>query len=138
MKKQCGRLADETGANINMRVRRYIAKYTINPAFAHGVATHIGSIEVGKRAALVLWSPAFFGVKPEMVLIGGAIISAQMGHPNGSIPAQPFYTRNMCAPLASCRRASQRRNCRWRNAIFCSEGSMQSQAGKKAFTRFWT
>ncbi|MCE5972643.1 urease subunit alpha [Sinirhodobacter sp. WL0062] len=95
MKKQRGRLAEETGANDNMRVRRYIAKYTINPAICHGISAHIGSVEVGKRADLVLWNPAFFGAKPEMVLMGGMIISAQMGDPNGSIPAQPFYTRNM-------------------------------------------
>ncbi|OCX60925.1 urease subunit alpha [Thioclava sp. SK-1] len=95
MKKQRGRLAEETGANDNMRVRRFIAKYTINPAICHGISQHIGSIEVGKRADLVLWNPAFFGAKPEMVLMGGMIVSAQMGDPNGSIPAQPFYTRNM-------------------------------------------
>ncbi len=95
MKKQRGRLPEETGDNDNFRVRRFIAKYTINPAIAHGVSQHIGSVEVGKRADLVLWNPAFFGAKPEMVLMGGMIISAQMGDPNGSIPAQPFYTRNM-------------------------------------------
>ncbi len=95
MKKQRGRLAEETGANDNMRVRRYVAKYTINPAIAHGLSPHIGSVEPGKRADLVLWHPAFFGAKPEMVLMGGMIISSQMGDPNGSIPAQPFYTRNM-------------------------------------------
>jgi len=95
MKKQRGRLAEETGANDNFRVRRYIAKYTINPALAHGVAEHVGSVEVGKRADLVLWHPAFFGAKPEMVLMGGMIVAAQMGDPNGSIPAQPFYMRPM-------------------------------------------
>ncbi|MGD9918047.1 MAG: urease subunit alpha [Paenirhodobacter sp.] len=95
MKKQRGRLAEETGANDNLRARRYVAKYTINPAIAHGMAEHIGSVEVGKRADLVLWHPAFFGAKPEMVLMGGMIIASQMGDPNGSIPAQPFYTRPM-------------------------------------------
>ncbi len=96
MKVQRGRLAEETGANDNFRVRRYIAKYTINPAIAHGLSTHIGSVEVGKRADLVLWSPAFFGAKPEMVLIGGTIAVAQMGDPNASIPTpQPVYTRPM-------------------------------------------
>ncbi|MAQ83457.1 MAG: urease subunit alpha [Maritimibacter sp.] len=96
MKKQRGRLADETGANDNVRVKRYIAKYTINPAIAHGISTQIGSIEPGKRADLVLWSPAFFGVKPEMVLIGGSIAMAQMGDPNASIPTpQPVYSRPM-------------------------------------------
>jgi urease subunit alpha len=95
MKKQRGRLSEETGDNDNMRVRRYVAKYTINPAIAHGVSQHIGSVEPGKRADLVLWEPAFFGAKPEMVLMGGMIVAAQMGDPNGSIPAQPFYTRPM-------------------------------------------
>ena len=96
MKKQRGRLAEETGENDNLRVRRYIAKYTINPAIAHGIAQHIGSVETGKRADLVLWSPAFFGVKPEMVLLGGTIACAQMGDPNASIPTpQPVYSRPM-------------------------------------------
>ena len=96
MKKQRGRLADETGENDNARVKRYVAKYTINPAIAHGISAHIGSIEPGKRADLCLWNPAFFGVKPEMVLMGGAIVCAQMGDPNASIPTpQPVYTRPM-------------------------------------------
>ena len=98
MKVQRGRLTDETGDNDNMRVKRYIAKYTLNPALCHGIAQHIGSIEVGKRADLVLWHPAFFGVKPEMVLLGGSIAVAQMGDPNASIPTpQPVYTRPMFA-----------------------------------------
>jgi urease subunit alpha len=96
MKVQRGRLEGETGENDNLRVRRYIAKYTINPAIAHGISQHVGSIEVGKRADLVLWSPAFFGAKPEMVLLGGVIVVAQMGDPNASIPTpQPVYTRPM-------------------------------------------
>lgn len=96
MKKQRGRLPEETGENDNLRVRRYIAKYTINPAIAHGLSHEIGSIEKGKRADLVLWNPAFFGVKPEMVLLGGTIVCAQMGDPNASIPTpQPVYSRPM-------------------------------------------
>jgi urease subunit alpha len=95
MKVQRGRLSEETGANDNFRVRRYIAKYTINPAIVHGMSRHIGSIEVGKRADLVLWHPAFFGAKPDMVLMGGSIIVAQMGDPNGSIPVQPMHSRPM-------------------------------------------
>ena len=98
MKVQRGRLANETGDNDNLRVKRYIAKYTVNPAICHGISEHIGSITVGKRADLVMWNPAFFGVKPEMVLLGGSIAVAQMGDPNASIPTpQPVYTRPMFA-----------------------------------------
>ena len=96
MKRQRGRLDGEAGENDNLRVKRYIAKYTINPAIAHGLAAHVGSIEAGKRADLVLWTPAFFGVKPDMVLIGGTIAAAQMGDPNASIPTpQPVHARPM-------------------------------------------
>ena len=96
MKKQRGQLTDENGNNDNFRVRRYIAKYTINPAIAHGMSSEIGSVEIVKRADLVLWDPAFFGVKPEMVLLGGTIAMAQMGDPNASIPTpQPVYSRPM-------------------------------------------
>ncbi|PBB18565.1 urease subunit alpha [Mesorhizobium sp. WSM4313] len=96
MKRQRGALPDETGDNDNFRVRRYIAKYTINPAIAHGLSKEIGSITVGKRADLVLWNPAFFGVKPEMVLVGGSIAAAPMGDPNASIPTpQPMHYRPM-------------------------------------------
>ncbi len=95
MRKQRGRLAEETGDNDNARVKRYIAKYTINPAIVHGMSAHIGSVEPGKRADLVLWNPAFFGAKPEMVLMGGTIVLAQMGDPHGSIPVQPVYSRPM-------------------------------------------
>ena len=96
MKRQRGSLPQETGDNDNFRVRRYIAKYTINPAIAHGLSKEIGSIEVGKRADLVLWNPAFFGVKPDMVLIGGMIAAAPMGDPNASIPTpQPMHYRPM-------------------------------------------
>lgn len=96
MKKQRGRLPEEKGDNDNFRARRYIAKYTINPAIAHGIAHEIGSVAEGKRADLVLWDPAFFGVKPDLVLIGGTIAMAQMGDPNASIPTpQPVYSRPM-------------------------------------------
>ncbi len=96
MKKQRGRLSEEKGENDNLRIKRYIAKYTINPAIAHGMSNHIGSIEIGKRADFVLWNTAFFGVKPEMVLLGGVITCAQMGDPNASIPTpQPVYSRPM-------------------------------------------
>ncbi|WP_376774890.1 urease subunit alpha [Mesorhizobium silamurunense] len=96
MKRQRGALPEEAGDNDNFRVRRYIAKYTINPAIAHGLSKEIGSITVGKRADLVLWNPAFFGVKPEMVLVGGTIAAAPMGDPNASIPTpQPMHYRPM-------------------------------------------
>jgi urease subunit alpha len=96
MKRQRGPLAGEGPASDNLRVRRYIAKYTINPAIAHGIATHVGSIEVGKLADLVLWKPAFFGVKPEIVIKGGFIAGAMIGDGNASIPTpQPVIARPM-------------------------------------------
>jgi urease subunit alpha len=98
MRRQRGRLANDGGGNDNFRAKRYVAKYTINPAIAHGVADVVGSIEVGKFADLVLWSPAFFGVKPDLVLKGGAIAVAAMGDPNASIPTpQPVHYRPMFA-----------------------------------------
>src|SRR5690606_28297907 len=107
MRRQRGRLTGETGQNDNLRARRYIAKYTINPAIAHGVSRHIGSIEPGKRADLVLWHPAFFGVKPELVLLGGSIAAAPMGDPNASIPTpQPMHYRPMFASYGKLRTSS--------------------------------
>ena len=96
MKKQFGRLPEEQGDNDNFRARRYVAKYTINPAISQGVANYVGSIEAGKLADLCIWDPAFFGVKPDMVLKSGTIAAAIMGDPNGSIPTpQPEYYRPM-------------------------------------------
>src|ERR1700694_546494 len=96
MKGQRGQLKEDNTGNDNFRVKRYIAKYTINPAIAQGVAHELGSLEVGKRADLVLWSPAFFGVKPDLVLLGGTIAAAPMGDPNASIPTpQPVHYRPM-------------------------------------------
>jgi urease subunit alpha len=96
MKKQRGRLTEEQGHNDNFRVKRYIAKYTINPAISHGIAQHVGSVEVGKLADLVLWKPAFFGVKPDLIIKQGTIIGAAMGDPNASIPTpEPVHYRPM-------------------------------------------
>ncbi|WP_334194098.1 urease subunit alpha [Pararhodobacter sp.] len=122
MKTQRGRLPEEKGENDNFRARRYVAKYTINPAIVHGMAEEIGSVEEGKRADLVLWSPAFFGAKPEMVLIGGSIAVAQMGDPNASIPTpQPVYTRPMFGALG---RAVER------SAVtFVSQAAVESGVG---------
>ena len=98
MKKQFGRLNEEKGSNDNLRARRYVSKYTINPAIAQGISDYVGSIEVGKLADLCIWNPAFFGVKPDMVLKSGMIAAAIMGDPNASIPnPQPEYYRPMFA-----------------------------------------
>lgn len=96
MKVQRGALAEETGDNDNFRVKRYIAKYTINPALTHGIAHEVGSIEVGKLADLVVWSPAFFGVKPATVIKGGMIAIAPMGDINASIPTRSRCTTARC------------------------------------------
>ncbi len=107
MKRQRGRLGEEKGDNDNFRVRRYIAKYTINPALTHGMAHLIGSVEKGKLADLVVWSPAFFGVKPDMVLKAGMIIAAPMGDPNASIPTpQPVHYRPMFGAFGGALAAS--------------------------------
>jgi len=104
MHVQRGRLATERGENDNRRIRRYIAKYTINPAIAHGISAHVGSVEVGKLADLVLYRPAFFGVKPELVIKGGMIAQAAMGDPNASIPTpQPVLSRPMFGASAARR-----------------------------------
>jgi urease subunit alpha len=96
MKKQFGRLAEEKGNNDNLRARRYLSKYTINPAIAQGISAYVGSIEIGKLADLCIWDPAFFGVKPDIVLKSGMIAAAVMGDPNASIPTpQPEYYRPM-------------------------------------------
>ena len=107
MKTQRGRLPEESGDNDNVRVKRYIAKITINPAIAQGLSAHVGSVEVGKRADLVLWSPAFFGVKPDLVMVGGMIAAAPMGDPNASIPTpQPVHYRPMFGAYGKARTAS--------------------------------
>jgi urease alpha subunit len=102
MKQQRGRLSEETGDNDNFRVKRYIAKYTINPAITHGMSHKVGSVEVGKMADLVLWKPSMFGAKPEMIIKGGTIAYAQMGDPNASIPTpQPVLMRPMFGATAT-------------------------------------
>lgn len=124
MKKQRGRLSEEVGENDNFRVKRYISKYTINPAIAHGMSAEIGSIAVGKRADLVMWSPAFFGVKPDMVLLGGSIAVAQMGDPNASIPTpQPVYTRPMFGAMGRAVEHSA--------VIFVSEAAQAANVASK-------
>ena len=121
MKKQRGRLSEEKGENDNLRIKRYIAKYTINPAIAHGMSNQIGSIEIGKRADFVLWNTAFFGVKPEMVLIGGVITCAQMGDPNASIPTpQPVYSRPMFGAYG--------RSMETNSVIFVSQSAIENKS----------
>ena len=116
MKQQRGALPEDKG-NDNFRARRYIAKYTINPAIAQGISHEVGSIEVGKRADLVLWNPAFFGVKPEMVLLGGSIAAAPMGDPNASIPTpQPVHYRPMFASFGKLLTSS--------SVVFVSQASL--------------
>ncbi|MEJ2115743.1 MAG: urease subunit alpha, partial [Gammaproteobacteria bacterium] len=96
MKMQRGALKEDSDRNDNFRIKRYIAKYTINPAITHGIADEVGSIEVGKLADLVLWKPPFFGVKPSLIIKGGFIVAAPMGDPNASIPTpQPTHYRYM-------------------------------------------
>jgi urease subunit alpha len=124
MKKQRGRLAQDTGNNDNFRVKRYIAKYTINPAIAHGVSKLIGSVEKGKLADLVLWSPAFFGVKPDLVIKGGSIVAAPMGDPNASIPTpQPVHYQPMFAAFGKSLTAS--------SVVFSSQAAVASGLAKK-------
>ncbi|MGH8734552.1 MAG: urease subunit alpha, partial [Burkholderiales bacterium] len=124
MKKQRGRLKEESGDNDNARVKRYVAKYTINPAIAHGVSKHIGSVEKGKLADLVLWSPAFFGVKPDCIIKGGTIIAAQMGDPNASIPTpQPVHYRPMFGAFGKALTAS--------SVVFVSKAALKGGLRKK-------
>src|SRR5271163_34051 len=124
MKKQRGSLPEDKGNNDNFRVKRYIAKYTINPAIAHGVSKLIGSVEKGKLADLVLWSPAFFGVKPECIIKGGSIVAAPMGDPNASIPTpQPVHYQPMFAAFGKSLTAS--------SVVFSSKAAVASGLAKK-------
>jgi urease subunit alpha len=107
MKSQRGALESDNEYSDNTRIKRYVAKYTVNPAITHGIAHLVGSVEIGKFADLVIWSPAFFGVKPEMILKGGAIAYAQMGDPNASIPTpQPVFGRPMFGAFGAARRST--------------------------------
>jgi urease subunit alpha len=107
MKKQRGALPEDAPGNDNFRVKRYVAKYSINPAITHGISHEVGSVEVGKWADLVLWRPAFFGVKPSLILKGGAIAASLMGDANASIPTpQPVHYRPMFASFAGARHAT--------------------------------
>jgi urease subunit alpha len=124
MKRQRGRLPEDSGDNDNFRAKRYIAKYTINPAIAQGIAHEVGSVEVGKLADLVLWSPAFFGVKPEMIIKAGSIAMAPMGDPNASIPTpQPVHYRPMFGSFGRNRIAS--------SLLFVSEASLGADIGRR-------
>jgi urease subunit alpha len=124
MKQQRGKLPDDTANADNFRVKRYIAKVTINPAIAHGLSAHIGSIAVGKLADLVLWSPAFFGVKPDLVLKMGTIAAAAMGDPNASIPTpQPVHYRPMFGAYGKALTRS--------SVVFVSEAALAKGVGKK-------
>ena len=122
MKKQRGALPEESGDNDNFRVKRYVAKYTINPALTHGIAGEVGSVEVGKLADLVLWKPMFFGVKPDLVLKCGTIAAAAMGDPNASIPTpQPVHYRPMFAGFGGAMTASA--------VTFVSKAAAEAEVG---------
>jgi urease subunit alpha len=124
MKKQRGRLPEEKGDNDNARVKRYVAKYTINPAIAHGVSHVIGSVQRGMLADLVLWSPAFFGVKPDIIIKGGTIVAASMGDPNASIPTpQPVHYRPMFGAFGRALTAS--------SVVFTSKAAVKAGLGRK-------
>jgi urease subunit alpha len=124
MKVQRGPLGGDGPGNDNFRAKRYVAKYTINPALTHGIAHEVGSIAVGKLADLVLWRPAFFGTKPSLVIKGGFIVAAQMGDPNASIPTpQPVHARRMFGALAGARHAT----C----LTFVSRAALEAGVGKK-------
>jgi urease subunit alpha len=124
MKQQRGALLQDSARNDNFRARRYVAKYTINPAITHGIAHEVGSVEVGKLADLVLWRPAFFGVKPALIIKGGMIVAAPMGDPNASIPTpQPVHYRRMFGALGGARAAT--------SVSFVSQAGMQSDLGRR-------
>ena len=123
MKVQRGKIKGDPAANDNQRVMRYIAKYTINPAIAHGIGHVVGSVEPGKLADLVLWKPAFFGVKPALILKGGMIAAAAMGDPNASIPTpQPVHYRPMFGAFGKARSTA---------VTFVSKAALKNPAVRK-------
>ena len=124
MKAQRGSLSEDSGRNDNFRVKRYVAKYTINPAITHGIANHVGSIEPGKLADLVLWKPAFFGAKPEIIVKGGFIAWSVMGDANASIPTpQPVLYRPMFASFGKATQAT--------SLTFISKAALEAEIPKK-------
>jgi urease subunit alpha len=124
MKLQRGALKEDSAHNDNFRARRYVAKYTINPAITHGIAHEVGSIEVGKLADLVLWRPAFFGAKPALIIKGGMIVAAPMGDPNASIPTpQPVHYRRMFGALGGARSAT--------SVSFVSQAALDGGIGER-------
>jgi urease subunit alpha len=130
MKQQRGPLPEDAGAkgttsaNDNFRVKRYVAKYTINPAVTHGIAHEVGSVTVGKLADLVLWRPAFFGAKPSVIVKGGLIVCAPMGDPNASIPTpQPVHFRPMFGALGGARHAT--------SVTFLSRAALEAGVGQR-------
>jgi len=124
MKVQRGALPEDDGSHDNFRVKRYIAKYTINPAITHGIAHEVGSLEVGKLADIVLWKPAFFGAKPSLVIKGGAIATAPMGDPNASIPTpQPVHYRPMFGAFGKARVDT--------SLTFVSAAALEADIGKR-------
>jgi urease subunit alpha len=128
MKQQRGSLSGDPAEHDNFRARRYIAKYTINPAIAHGISHEVGSVEVGKLADLVLWKPAFFGVKPSLVIKGGFIAAAPMGDPNASIPTpQPVHYRTMFGALGGARHATR--------MSFLSQAACQAEVAERLHLR---
>jgi urease subunit alpha len=122
MKLQRGALSQDSARHDNFRARRYIAKYTINPAITHGISHEVGSVEAGKLADLVLWRPAFFGAKPAMIIKGGMIVAAPMGDPNASIPTpQPVHYRRMFGALGGARSDT--------SVSFVSQAALQGDLG---------
>jgi urease subunit alpha len=124
MKKSVGRLKEETGNNDNARVKRYLAKITINPAITHGISEYVGSLEPGKIADIVIWTPQFFGAKPKMIIKGGFIAYSLMGDPNASIPTtEPIYYRPMFGALGNAKQST--------SFVFTSKLAIENGLGDK-------